>query len=104
MRYVSVVFLNMPAGVAGHIGVTHLLIGTPRRPCDWVPLLFALLFLSVTTQTLAVLALHTASSVSEYVFPTLFAFFWAIPESRYLEPLESGSHAAGWRQHGCRIP
>src|SRR5437773_9216569 len=28
----------------------------------------------------------------------------SIAESTYLEPLESGSHAAGWRQHGCRIP
>ena len=27
-----------------------------------------------------------------------------IAESTHLEPLESGSHAAGWRQDGCRIP
>src|SRR5437867_13037738 len=39
------------------------------------------------------------------LFPGLHASaVFTIAESTYLEPLESGSHAAGWRQHGCRIP
>lgn len=67
MPYLTILTLGISAGIAGNAGITHLLIGTSRRPCDRIELLFALLSLSVAAHTLAVLALHTATTVATYV-------------------------------------
>lgn len=75
MPYLAIVILGAGAGISSYAGVTHLLIGLARRPRDRTHLLFALLALSAAGYTLAVLGLHTAASVADYV--VILKYVWA---------------------------
>jgi len=55
-------------------GIIHLVIGLSRRPRDWTHVTFGLASLAIAGNTLAVLAIHTASSVDEYVAAFKFGF------------------------------
>jgi len=67
-------FLCVSSGFVGSAGVTHLLIGTARRPRDATHLLFGLVCFAIAVHTLVVLALHHASQTAEYVLILKYAF------------------------------
>lgn len=74
MPYVTTLLLGIAAGITGFAGITHLLIGLARRPRDRTELVFAALSVSVAAHTLAVLALHTASSAAAYIGVLKYTF------------------------------
>lgn len=74
MPHVTILILGVPSGIAAYAGVTHLLIGAARRPRDATHLLFGLVCLSFAVHILAVLAMHTAASVADYVVIHKYAF------------------------------
>jgi signal transduction histidine kinase len=74
MQHVSVILLGMSAGIAVYTGIIHLLIGAKRRLHDWTQLSFGFLSVSIAGYTLAVLGLHTASSVADYVSILKYVF------------------------------
>lgn len=74
MQHISIILLGMSAGIAGYTGVIHLLIGGTRRPRDRTQLSFGFLSISIAAYTLAVLGLHTAGSIADYIFILKYAF------------------------------
>jgi hypothetical protein len=64
--------LSIAAGIGLYAGITHLIIGLSRRPCDWTHVTFALMSISLAGHTLSVLLIHTAGSIPAYVA----AFKW----------------------------
>lgn len=85
MPYATILILAISAGIVGYAGVFHILLCVAHRPRDPTQLLFGLLALSVAAHTLAVLSLHTATSVAGYLFvhkyffgPTALASFLAL--------------------------
>lgn len=74
MPYLVILILGIGAGIAAYAGITHLLIGLARRPRDYTHLCFALLALSAAGYALAVLGLHTAGSLADYIF--ILKYVW----------------------------
>lgn len=74
MPSVTILIFGLSAGIAGYAGVTHLLIGTVRRPSDATQLVFGVLALAIAVHTLMVLRLHTADSVTSYVRVLKYGF------------------------------
>ncbi|EFO81812.1 two-component sensor histidine kinase [Oscillochloris trichoides DG-6] len=74
MPYLVLVILGIGAGIAGYAGITHLLIGLARRPRDYTHILFAVLALAASGFSVAVMGLHTASSLQAYLFIYKYAY------------------------------
>ena len=68
------VALGLAAGVGLYAAVVHMIVGLSRRPRDLTHVTFALASLSVTGVLLAILAIHTAESVTQYIWVFKFGF------------------------------
>jgi hypothetical protein len=74
MMSVIPVALGIAVGINLFAGLLFLIIGLSRSPRDWTNVTYGLLFLSITGNTISVLAIHTARSVDEYVTAFKFGF------------------------------
>lgn len=68
------VVLSLAAGICLYAGIIHLVIGLSRHPRDLTHVTFGLASLAIAGNSLAVLAIHTASSVDAYVAAFKFGF------------------------------
>jgi signal transduction histidine kinase len=68
------VALGLAAGVGLYASVVHIIVGLSRRPRELTHLAFALASIFVAGNLLAILAIHTAGSVAEYIVSFKFGF------------------------------